>query len=388
MADEQQVGHVNQVDGLDAEIAEMEAAMKGGESQQPEVDPEQEFQQGDQSLQQQQGDQPLQPPVQEGIITSVDEFIEAEKKPQEQSQEQAPPPEVPLEANDQQPEQGTVEQQQQSGRRSWKTDYLELENRYTRLRQANDHFKFETRQQLAQLQEELLQTKELNDKLAIALQDAEQKVGTGVNMASMFSEEDRDVLGETTISSFEKAVNTAVEAATNPLRKELLVMKKSERSRLKSQAESNRTEASSTFERRLLELVPDFQTTNRDKGFIDWLNNPSPYSGVSRMTHLHKAESAGDIERVAQFFVEYKQMQEAPQQLLNQNITPSGEGGGGSNPATLQQQQQQPGERIFSMDFVNKFYDDDIAGVYDGREALRDQLDREIDQALQDGRVR
>lgn len=378
-----QKGHVEQLDGLDQEIADLEAAVSGDKSQQPATDPEAAVvQQPDQA-------QPQQAPEQEGVqyeevITNVDEFMKADQAPEGTGQEQAQAPEQ--QAIDTQPEE--VTQQPQSGRRSWKKDYEELHNRYTLLRQSSDTFKFETRQQLAQLQTALANEKEFNEKLRVQLAESQSNAKPQLDVNSYFSEEDRDVLGQDAIGGFQKMMTDAVDQATSPLKMELLEMKKVERERLKTQATGNKNEAYNIFERGLMSLVPDYAAMNTDKEFLTWLNQPSPYSGVPRIKHLQNAETIGDFERVAQFFIEYKQMVQAPEQLLSQNVTPSGQGGGAAPPVGQATPPQGQEKKLFSMAFINQFYDDDIAGAYKGREALRDQLDREIDLAMKEGRVR
>ncbi len=148
-------GHTSQMSELDAEIAEMEAAVSG-EGQLPQADPGAVARGEDPSL---------NPTVESGqtveAITSVDEFIASQNgELAGEGQETLPPTgdtnlQMPLD----QQSVGDGVTQTASGRRSWKTDYQELENRYTKLRQASDHYKFESRQQVAQLQEELLLTR-------------------------------------------------------------------------------------------------------------------------------------------------------------------------------------------------------------------------------------
>lgn len=355
-------GHKSQVDELDAEIAAMEAIVRG-ESQQPEATPEQV------ATGQEQG---------EDVITSVDEFERAESGDELDYQEKVvPDADDDLLESEQQPEQEAT-----TGRRSWKTDFLELDNRYKLLRQASDRHKFETKQQMAAYQEQLLRSQEEVEHLKQMVVQMQQQAP----QESPFSQEDIDVLGEGTVNSMQAAIRSAVEGATKPLQAELLQMKKAERDRLRASAQSNRDQAYSSFTQRLADLVPDYPSINVDPDFIKWLKEVSPYSGAQRMTHFHQAESAGDVERVAQFFVEFKQLKMRGRQLLEESVTPSGKGGGSAAPST--KRSEKPGEKIFSMAFINKFYDDDIAGKYRGREALRDKLDAEIDQALKDGRVR
>jgi hypothetical protein len=372
-------GHSEQMSTLDAEIAAMEAEITG-QNQLPQVDPDMVAQGGDPSL---------NPPVDSGqtveAITNVDEFVAAQNgKLAEQGQESLPPV---GDLNKQQPDIGSVGEgvtTTGSGRRSWKTDYQELDNRYIKLRQATDHSKFETRQQIAGLQEQLLTARSQVEQMSIRLQEydtASQKQ----NVASAFTQEDVDVLGQGTINNFQTAISTAVESATGPMQIELLAMKRAERERLKAAAQTNRNVAYQSFTERLTDLVPDYPTINTNPEFIKWLQSSSPFSGAPRMTFLHQAEQSGDVERVAQFFVEFRQLIAAPQQHLENSVVPIGGGGGGAAPSTVPQ--QQPGPQIYTWTFINQFYDDDIARKYEGREQLRDQLDAEIDLAIKQGRV-
>ncbi len=372
-------GHGNQIDALDAEIAAMEAEVSG-QSQQPQVDPDMVAGGMDPSL---------NPPVVGNeqtveAITSVDEFVAAQSGELAGTGQETLPPVGDL---NQQPDIGSVDEgvtQTASGRRSWKTDYQELDNRYVKLRQATDHYKFETRQQIAGLQEQLLTARGQTEQLSIQLQGF-QTASQKQNVASAFSQEDVDVLGQGTINNFQTAISTAVESATGPMQVELLAMKRAERERLKQQAQVNRDTAYQSFADRLQELVPDYPTLNTNPEFIKWLNTPSPFSGAPRMHFLHQAEQSGDVERAAQFFVEFRQLIAAPQQHLENSVVPMGGGGGGGAPSTVPLQPQGP--KIYTWTFINQFYDDDIAGLYKGKEQLRDQLDTEIDLAIQQGRV-
>ena len=363
--------HKDQVDELDAEIAAMEQEVFGVSGQQPQVDPE-AVARGEET--------PLEPMPEEilpeelpqkpdDVVDSVEDFLAdpAEEPPVDEG---GPSVDEPV-------------TQTASGRRSWKSDYLELENRYKLLRQSSDHFKFETRQQIGNLQANLASAQERNEQLQAQLQEYLAQAQTS-DVASAFSSEDIDVLGESTVKSFQTAIDTAVKSATQPLQNELLQMKKAERDRLKQQSQANRSQAYQSFSQRLAELVPGYPTINVDPEFIKWLKQPSPYSGAQSLQLLHQAEASGDVERVAQFFVEWQQLTRQPEQMLEQHQTPTGRGGGSGPPAPPR---PNPGKRRYTMAFVNKFYEDDIAGKYEGREELRDKLDAEIDLALREGRV-
>lgn len=359
--------HQNQLDELDAEIAAMEAAVAGGD-QQPTLTPEEAA-----------GMEQGQAEMFEEQSAGVEELEQVEEISQPDSQEQA------VEAGfDQPPEEQPAEEPQPTGRRSWKTDYLELENRYVKLRQASDRDKYETKQQLAHFQQNLADLSEQNELLKQQLVEIQQQATPA---QSAFSDEDVDVLGADTVANVQKAINQAVAAATDPLQTELLQMKKAERDRLRQMAEGNRDAAYRDFEENLERLVPDFRTINVDSEFVKWLKEVSPYSGAQRLKHLHQAEQAGDVERVAQFFVEFKQLKAQPSQLLEQSVTPTGQGGGGAAPDTRQSPENQ-GPKTYTWQEVNQFYDDDIAGKYKGREDERNKLDEIYDLAMKQGRVR
>ena len=343
-----------QLEELDAEIAQIESGMK----------PEPQVQAPGSVV------PPVQPTTEEvELISSVEEFEGLEQ----------PPGVAAVVAPLQTP-------QQAPAAKNWEEEYRTLENRYVKLRQSSDAFKFESRQQIAQLQEALASSQEANEALQMQVIELSQSTNQ-LNLIQHFSPEDVEVLGADTLNSFERAVKQAVDTATAPLKAELTTMKKAERDRLRAQSKLNQGQAYQSFETQLEQLVPGFRQINVDKNFIEWLRQPSPYTGVPRIDYFRKAEQVGDVERVAQYFVEFAQLQESSQQLLAQSVAPTGQGGGSAAPSTSVAQGQGGGKKVFTRQFINQFYDDDIAGKYRGREALRDKLDAEIDLALSEGRV-
>ena len=264
-----------------------------------------------------------------------------------------------------------------AGRRSWKTDFLQLEKRYSGLRAASDQFKFEAKRDLATVQESNVALHEENQKLRAALADASKE--SPPDIRSAFTEEDVDILGEGTINSFNTAVNTAVNAAVGPINAELLQMKKAEMNRLKGTAEANRKGSIAMFRKRLGDLVPDYQTINSNPKFIEWLREQDPYGGAPRFSFFKKAEDNGDVGRVAQYFVEFRQMYLEPEQNLAEHAAPLGGGGPGAGELIPPDPQAAP---TFTMASINQFYDDVIAGKFKGREDIADKLEKQIDVAL------
>jgi len=339
--------HKKQLDELDAEIEAMEAASGAGEQQ---VQPQQ---------------------VEEGEEQFGQEAAEVVVNEHEQT-----PTVEASEAAYQQPEQGTT---QGPKRRSWKTDFLTLENRYTKLRQASDQFKFNAKNQIASLQEGTLALQEDNRKLKDKLIEISKESPTN-SVSSAFTEEDIDILGEGTINSFQTAVNTAVSQAVDPLNSELLRMKKMEAARVRAQADGNRSDARGLFRERLGQLVPDYMQVNSNPEFITWLRQQDPYGGDTRMAFFKQAETTGDVGRVAQYFVEFKQTVQAPQNMLEEHVSPMGGGGGGQ--VNTQQPPDNNAAPNFTRESINRFYDDVIAGKFKGQEALADKVETQIGDAL------
>lgn len=147
--------------------------------------------------------------------------------------------------------------------------------------------------------------------------------------------------------------------------------------------------------------VPDWQTLNKDPGFLEWLDQVDIYSGVTRYGMLNDAYQAKNATRAAAFFEAYKRdtgiaspqpaqpaAQPAPQAPargqvpLEQFAAPgrvkSGSGSNGS----------QPGKPTITAAQYAQFTTDITRGRYRGRESEMEARKREFESAIAEGRIR
>lgn len=268
-------------------------------------------------------------------------------------------------------------------------EFAQLDHRYKTLRRTSDAYKFESRQQIAALQDEVVRLQGVNDSLSSELNKLRQDT-MAESLPSFFTDEDRETFGPT-IDNFQKTLRESVNAAVKPLQEELAQLKKEKRDSLRMSADTNRQVSYTSFRDSLRELVPDLDKMDRDPGFLAWLKQPSQFGGFPRIHYLRNAEKSGDVERVAQYFITYNSEVDYPNNLLAEHTTPVGDKGGGAapnaDPEGIPNHRKPPEERLYTQAQLDRFYEDDINGKFIGQEALRDELENQFELALRQGRV-
>lgn len=140
----------------------------------------------------------------------------------------------------------------------------------------------------------------------------------------------------------------------------------------------------------LASLVPDYEDVNLDQGFIDWLAETDPLSGLPRQAYLNDAFEKMDARRTATLFNSYKQSVAPPEiptpapparNGLERHVAPTTARSTTVVPPAAQ-------TRIWTTAEVDRFYRDCTSGKYNGRDAERAQIETEIDAAMMSGRVR
>lgn len=150
------------------------------------------------------------------------------------------------------------------------------------------------------------------------------------------------------------------------------------------QGVSKRTEDTleAQFWTTLAGLVPDYEKVNASEGWLAWLSGVDRLTGRPRQELLSYAQKSLDAKRVAEFFDAYKtSIPPAPSAALNSQVSPSS-GGASESPIALKPQQ------VITQSFIDKFYRDQIRGVFKGREAEAAQIEAAINQAAAEGRIR
>jgi hypothetical protein len=65
--------------------------------------------------------------------------------------------------------------------------------------------------------------------------------------------------------------------------------------------------AKDTFYAQLDQVIPGWEYANTDPSYIQWLQHPDPFAGIARQQLLTNAFEALDAQRVARFFLAWKQ---------------------------------------------------------------------------------
>lgn len=162
----------------------------------------------------------------------------------------------------------------------------------------------------------------------------------------------------------------------------------SEAAKLKSQVEDLRkqmmyqTQATAArreeaFYTSLGTLVPDWETQNTDRGFLNWLEQSDPVYGFQRNEALQRAFQALDSQRVAAIFLEYKQTAQRSSNPLARQVNPKG-----SRASTDHQGEPM---RMWKSSDIAKFYDDWLHKRYTEEQGA--SIEKEIQDAVAAGRV-
>jgi hypothetical protein len=143
--------------------------------------------------------------------------------------------------------------------------------------------------------------------------------------------------------------------------------------------------------------VPNWRDINRSAEFKAWLDRPDMYSGRKRHDMLLEAFSGHDSSRVVKFFQGFLTEATGPRQN-SPGMEPSAPPSNGSGRPTLEDfaapggarsapQQLPPDKPVYTSAWIAKFTQDKLRGVYRGREADAEAIERDIYAAQHEGRI-
>ena len=247
------------------------------------------------------------------------------------------------------------------------------------------NYKASTDLTIRDLRTELASTKTKYGNLQIEYSNLMNKINSETPTASIFSEEDIEILGEPAVNALNKGVNDILEKKIKPLQEEVNKSRKELADREIKDAQSLAMESYNKFLTKLGEIVPDFQEVNVSKGFLAYMDEPDELSGYPRKHLFTKAEQALDVERIASFFTNYKKkIGPSKVDVLESAITPTGVQG--SNPVASKDKET----LVVTRGFIDKFYDDYNRGKYRSKEGQKEaaKIERMIDKAVLSGQVR
>lgn len=146
--------------------------------------------------------------------------------------------------------------------------------------------------------------------------------------------------------------------------------------------------------------LPDWEVTNHDQEFVQWLENVDPFSGRVRKDLLSEAHRNNEASRVLNIMKGYRQERAAvnpagnlqpsvgngrdrspPPQLELQSLAAPGRAKSGQPPTP-------PDQPYYTRDDITKFYAAVTRGVFTGRDADKAALEAQLFQAAREGRIR
>ena len=217
------------------------------------------------------------------------------------------------------------------------------------------------------------ENRELKQQLDALKNEVEQLKSRGEQApSSLISAEDREKYGDDLLDVIKRAAQEQVAA------------KDSEIAELKRQLETVTTATTKNAElgffERLGQLVPDWVTINGDDAFLKWLDEYEEFAGRTRQDLLSDAEQARDADRVARFFMKWKESQNASANQSKRNLEAQ------VAPDSKRVTSPPAGKRFFTRAEISEFYAAARRGEIGAKEMVA--MEAEIHAATLEGRIR
>lgn len=225
------------------------------------------------------------------------------------------------------------------------------------------------------------QVKELQQQLQAVLAKSQEPAKAPEPQQKLVTEKDVEAYGGELLDVIKRQAVEAVQADLAKLQAENAELRK----QLGGVAEKQGHVDRRAYFAELAAAVPDYEALNTDQGFLAWLSEVDPVSGLNRQTFLNAAYENLDAQRTAAVFSTYKQtLAKAPisqaAQELQRQVAP------GTSRASSPTTQPTGADKIWSMAEIERFYVDVSKGKYERDEATR--IEAEIDAAVAAGRLR
>lgn len=248
-----------------------------------------------------------------------------------------------------------------------KAEAVTWQNRYTVLKGKYD----------AEVPRLTQQLRELQDKVT-ELSNRQQQAPAPAPV----TDADRERFGEDMVDMVSRAAVAAAQQVVSPLQEKLGTVE----NQVKTTVQTTQETAVQRFWADVDDLLAKsnlvFDTVNNDPGFIAWLAETDPASGVTRQKLLTEATEKLDAARTVYFFTAYTASHPngGAAQPPAEAIQPPA-GGGAPDPTKT------PAGKIWTRADISKFYDDVRRGVYRGKAAEQRGIEAEIAAAQAQGLV-
>lgn len=258
-------------------------------------------------------------------------------------------------------------------RQSWK-------QRFTNYKASTDKTISTLRKENTQLYTQLSQRDKHIDDLSLKLSTMTSNAKDP--LAEVITEKDIDEIGPEAVDVLKRLNKKSTEVAMTPIKEELERLKAKEIADRNRRAEEQRRSAYGSFIADLGRAVPDYAAINLDTKFAEFMDEVDPYTGEKRVEAFRRAEDYLDVDRVADFFIEYKESgRKSKQSILEDKITPVSSTS--SNRAPIENKAKE----TFTVKEVEKFFDDVTKGVYRNRRKDSEEIEARITRAYINGNI-
>jgi prefoldin subunit 5 len=154
--------------------------------------------------------------------------------------------------------------------------------------------------------------------------------------------------------------------------------------RLEGTSQTVAVTSEQSFFDKLAKAVPEWESTNSDPAFLQWLGESDPVYGVPRQKALEAARNNLDAQQVANVFKAFAPtpVEVAPPvaNKVDRQVSPRA----GANAGAPTQQAAE----MYTQRQITDFYNDIARGRFRGREQEANAIEQAVNKAIAEGRVR
>lgn len=147
-----------------------------------------------------------------------------------------------------------------------------------------------------------------------------------LNLLDYFSQDQVDQYGE---DQCRVMATAAQKAAAKIVQSEVTAATKPLRDQQQAEAANSVEDAKRTFQRAMIKEVPDYLDIDKTDGWLAWLTQEDPNSGLERQEILNKHVGALDAKRVSKMFKDY--LAESKPAVQKPPVSPHGTGASASD---------------------------------------------------------
>lgn len=250
--------------------------------------------------------------------------------------------------------------------------------RYSSFKASADKTIYNLRREIASFRTANSELQNQIDNLSLKL--AQLTSTSNDPLKGIITDDDVINIGEEAIDVIKRVTKQASEASTAPLQDEIKKLKMEKIQEQKRLAEERHKVAYNRFLINLEEIVPDYAAINLDSKFKEFMEGHDDLTGESRLASFRQAEEYLDAQRVADFFLTFKESQpRSKKEKLEENMTPTGSSSAEVGKGKVVE--------TFTARQVEDFFNDIARGVYRNRQKEANELETRISKAYIEGRI-